>query len=135
MFKVGDSMTQSKKRYISFVKWLLLFLIITMSTIIILEEVVTTQAFALLPPSEEFYVNDNAQVLTEGTKSLILEESEKFFLRVGSPQVVVLTVNNLEGQVITEYARQTGLEWSVGGSKMLRGILIVLAVEECVLSS
>ena len=90
-------------------------------------------AWALLPPSEDFYVNDYAQVLSDSTKKMIIQESTEFARRAFGPQVVVLTINNgLEGLGIEEYARQTGRELAIGGYKMIRGILIVLEVKESI---
>ena len=84
----------------------------------------------LLDLSSCAYLNDFAKLLSRQTKEYIIQSGNFFAEKIGCPQVMVLTVNSLEGKKIADYASQIGEEWSIGGPKMKRGILILLAEKE-----
>ena len=57
---------------------------------------------AIVSPTNEFYVNDYANVLSEDTKNYILENSAKLYDKTGA-QIVVVTVKNMDSSAIEDY--------------------------------
>ncbi len=74
-----------------------------------------------------FYVNDYADVLSDETESQILSTALDLKNQT-SAQVVVLTINSLEGEEISDYAVETFRNWGIGGKDNNNGVLIVLSV-------
>ena len=74
-----------------------------------------------------FYVNDYADVLSDETESQILSTAVDLERQTGA-QVVVLTVNSLEGEEISDYAVETFRDWGIGDEESDNGVLIVLSV-------
>ena len=74
-----------------------------------------------------FYVNDYADVLSDETESHILSTAVDLERQTGA-QVVVLTVNSLEGEEISDYAVETFRDWGIGDEEKNNGVLIVLSV-------
>lgn len=84
---------------------------------------------AMPKATDEFYVNDFANVLTDETKKYIIEQGNKMYNSYGA-QIVVATVNNLEGKDINTYSLEMAREYKIGSSKKNSGLLILLAVSE-----
>ncbi len=76
--------------------------------------------------TEEFYVNDFAGVLTSGQEQGIVS-SAKSLHKETEAQVVVLTVESLEGKSIEEYAIEVAREWGIGDKEKNNGVLILLS--------
>ncbi len=86
---------------------------------------------ALPQPSEEFYVNDQASLLTEATKTEILNKNASLNQSYGV-QLVVYTVQTLPGSDFAgrvEYLRSLISAWQVGGAGG-RGLLVALSVSD-----
>lgn len=77
----------------------------------------------------EFYVNDYADVLSEETEAKILNTAVTMHNDT-TAEVVVLTVNSLEGEDIADYAVETLRSWGIGDKDKDNGAIIVLAIEE-----
>ena len=79
--------------------------------------------------TSEFYVNDYADILTP--------EAENKILAIGndlcddtSAQVVVLTVESLGGEDISEFAVETFRKWGIGDEDKDNGVLIVFSLND-----
>lgn len=77
-------------------------------------------------PTNEFYVNDFANVLSDETASYIMENSPALEQQTGA-QIVVTTVESLDGQEPQDYALTMAREWGIGDSEQDNGVLILLA--------
>ncbi len=86
-------------------------------------------ALAFIAASEEFYVNDRAEVLSEDTEKTIIEQNRLLEEKTGA-QVVVATVRYLEGYYCDEYAVTLFNDWGVGDADKNNGMLLLLATEE-----
>ncbi len=86
-------------------------------------------AGAVVKPTDEFYVNDYAEVLSPATRQHIMSKSPSLYKQTGA-QIVVLTVKSLEGLSVEEYALTVGREWGIGGKEKNNGLLILLATED-----
>lgn len=77
-------------------------------------------------PSEQFYVLDEAQVLSESTVQTILTKNEALYTQYGV-QIVVLTVSDLQNRDIKDYASDVYDAWKIGGANA-KGLLLVLDI-------
>lgn len=78
--------------------------------------------------TDEFYVNDFANLFTEKDKQVMMENAVKLAEEYDGIQVVVSTVNSLNGNQIEQYAYSMYEEYGIGKDSM--GILILLSVED-----
>lgn len=81
-------------------------------------------------PSTDFYYNDQAGLLSDATKALILTKNAE--LSTDSIQLVVLTMNALPVTGYTErveYLRSVMSSWKVGGDGG-RGLILALSVSD-----
>ncbi len=79
--------------------------------------------------TNEFYVNDYADVLSEETEKEILNTAV-VMENDTTAQIVVLTIDTLNGEDIADYAVETLREWKIGTEEDDNGALIVLSVED-----
>lgn len=79
--------------------------------------------------TQTFYVNDFADVLSQETEDEILSAALDLYNQT-TAQVVVLTVNNLDGDEISDYALETFRNWGIGDKDKNNGVLIVLSIED-----
>ena len=80
-------------------------------------------------PTSAFYVNDFANILSDDTEREILSEGVKLASETKA-QVVVVTVNSLEGDSVENYAWQLFQEWGIGDSEQNNGVLLLVAMED-----
>lgn len=108
---------QSKKRQrIYFAFFLLLFIILTNMTNVTLA--------AVISPTSDFYVNDNAGILTTTTKQYIKNTNVELQKKTGA-QIVVVTVKSLDGMSIEDYANQLFNSWGIGDKNKDNGLLLL----------
>ena len=77
---------------------------------------------------ESFYVYDQAEVLGESAENNLVIRAKNLFNHTEA-QVVIVTVNTLNGQNIETYANNILTEWKIGGEEG-RGIILLLDIEE-----
>lgn len=88
-----------------------------------------TVALAVVAPTSAGYVNDYANVLSDETEQYIMEQSAALDQATGA-QVVVVTVDFLDGMDIENYAYTLFNEWGIGDAKKNNGLLLLLAIGE-----
>lgn len=79
-----------------------------------------------LKPTENFYVNDFADVISAEDESEILSKAVALNQKT-TAQVVVVTVESLDGKDAWEYALELGREWGVGDKEKDNGAVILLS--------
>ncbi len=87
---------------------------------------------ACAPSSEKApkaWINDHANLLTEQEADYLAQVAMSLEDSVGS-QMVVLTIDSLNGESIEELARRTANEWGIGRAEYNDGVLIAIAVRE-----
>ena len=87
----------------------------------------TIRVYAIEKPTQEFYVNDYANVLSSETKNHIINKSLELYNK-DKTQVVVSVVNSLEGLTVEEYALEMFREFGIGDKELNNGILLLLSV-------
>lgn len=78
--------------------------------------------------TDEFYVNDFANLFSEADKQVMIANAVELAENYDGIQVVVTTVNSLNGNEIEEYAYSMYEQYGIGRDGM--GILILLSVED-----
>lgn len=72
---------------------------------LILFFIICNHVHALVQQSTEFYVNDTANILSNETKEYIISINQNLESQTGA-QIVVVTVTDLEGLGVEDYATQ-----------------------------
>jgi uncharacterized protein len=87
------------------------------------------KAAALDVPRATGYVNDRADILSSGAERK-LERFLQGFEKSDSTQIVVLTIDSLEGEALDEYAIKVAESWGMGRKGKDNGALLLVAKEE-----
>ena len=85
--------------------------------------------FKLPEPSKEFYVYDEANVISDSTESHIIDINKELYEKTKA-QIVVVSVNSLEDRPKEDYALELFRKWGIGGSKENNGLLFLVAPNE-----
>ncbi len=81
-------------------------------------------------PTSSFYVLDGADVLSDKTEATIIDTGVRFEQTRSQPQIVVITVESLEGMSVEEYAVEVFEQWGIGQEKEDNGVLVLFAKQE-----
>lgn len=104
--------------------------IISLLLIAVLSFSVCVPALAVVEQSEQFYVADYANVLSPDTEKLICDYNGALEQQCEGAQIVVVTVDYLDGMYSDEYAVKLFNDWGVGSAEHNNGVLLLLAIEE-----
>ena len=77
-------------------------------------------------PTDQFFVNDFAEIMTEADKDTVYTAGAAL-QQATTAQVVVVTVDSLNGKTIEDYALQLGRDWGVGDKEKNNGVVILLS--------
>ena len=80
-------------------------------------------SYALEVPALKGRVNDYADMISPEAESL-LEERLKSFEMSDSTQVVILTVNSLEGDALEDFTIRVAEKWKIGQTKKDNGVIL-----------
>lgn len=89
----------------------------------------TTKVYAIVTPTANFYVNDYANLLSEDTKSYIMQVNQSLQEQTGA-QIVVVTIPSLEGSSLEEYATTLFRNFGIGDRTKNNGLLLLLSLKE-----
>ena len=87
-------------------------------------------AFAVVGQSDSFYAADYANVLSAETEQMICDYNGALEQQCQGAQIVVVTVEYLDGMYSDEYAYQLFNDWGVGSADNNNGMLLLLATAE-----
>ena len=87
-------------------------------------------AYAVVDKSDSFYVADYANVLSADTEQRICDYNGALEQQCSGAQIVVVTVDYLDGMYCDDYAYELFNSWGVGSSEYNNGMLLLLAVQE-----
>ena len=87
-------------------------------------------ASAVVDKSDEFYVADYAGVLSDTLEERIISLNGDLEYYCKGAQLVVVTVEYLDGMYSDEYAMQLFNNWGVGNAQENNGMLLLLATQE-----
>jgi uncharacterized protein len=83
-------------------------------------------ALVKLPPAEDRSIQDFAGVFSPDVVRLLEQRHRELYEKTGVALVIV-TVKNLEGEPIDDFAVRAGKEWGVGKKGQDRGIVVALS--------
>ena len=86
-------------------------------------------ALAVVEPTSVFYVADYADVLSSDTEDYIVQQNEALWEATGA-QLVVVTVDFLDGMYSDEYAAEIFHSWGIGDADANNGFLLLLSPGE-----
>ena len=86
------------------------------------------QATALEQPTKMFYTGDYASVLSDTTENFIIENSAALSESTGA-QIVVVTVQDLDGRDVMDYGLDILRTWEVGSEKN-NGVVILVSIND-----
>lgn len=86
-------------------------------------------AFDIPKPTKNFYVNDFAGLLSEESKSYIMSINKDLHDQTKA-QVVVVTIESLDGADLEEYATDLFRQYGIGDKEEDNGVLILLSHED-----
>ena len=88
-------------------------------------------AISLPKPTAEFFVNDFANVIDAEDEQAIFNMAKSLYESSGnSTQVVVVTIDSLDGNSLEEYANELFNQWGIGSKENDDGVLLLLAVND-----
>ena len=98
---------------------------------LILSILLSVSAFAInLPePTSNFFVNDFADVIDDEVEDELQAIGASLYSET-TAQVVVVTVDSLDGYDVSEYALELGREWGVGSEDADNGVVLLLSVND-----
>ncbi|MBQ8952706.1 MAG: TPM domain-containing protein, partial [Clostridia bacterium] len=85
-------------------------------------------ATSVLKPTDDFYVNDSANVLSDETEGHIILNNDTLYNACGA-QIVFVTLDTTGTTKLENYAYNLFNEWKIGGSNGT-GLLLVMAIED-----
>lgn len=103
-------------------------LIISLVIIILILNLAST-SYGIVSKTSEFYVNDSANLIDANNEDYIINMNKSLEEKTGA-QIVVVTVENLEGEAIEEYATELFREYGIGDKEKNNGVLLLCALEE-----
>ncbi len=89
----------------------------------------TVSAASFPSPTDRFFVNDFAGVLSAQDEETIYAMGVQLYEKTGA-QVVAVTIDDLDGSDVDEYALLLGREWGVGDDEKDTGVVLLLSLND-----
>ena len=91
--------------------------------------IITNRSEAVVSQTADFYVNDSAKVLDASLENYIISTNKSLYSQTGA-QIVVVTINSLEGEGLEEYANELFRQYGIGDKKKNNGVLMLLSIQD-----
>ena len=91
--------------------------------------IITNRSEAVVSQTSDFYVNDSAKVLDASLENYIISTNKSLYSQTGA-QIVVVTINSLEGEGLEEYANELFRQYGIGDKKKNNGVLMLLSIQD-----
>ncbi len=104
--------------------------VFTLFSVLILTLSLSFSSFAInLPePTNDFFVNDFVNIIDDSDESELMKIGVDLYEQT-TAQIIVVTIDSLDGYDVDEYALELGREWGVG-SKDNNGVVILLSLSD-----
>ncbi len=124
MFRMSNS--DLKKRRSTTVKRAAFALIMPILSLILMLGISVPAAASDIPEAtSDFYINDFADILSQSTKDYIIEANKDLNAKTGA-QIVVTTIDTLNGEDIETYATEMFRSYGIGDSEKNNGVLFLI---------
>lgn len=80
-------------------------------------------------PTNNFFVNDFANVIDDEVEIELQAIGEDIYKQT-TAQIVVVTVDSLDGYAVEDYALELGREWGVGSAEADNGVVLLMSVND-----
>jgi len=91
---------------------------------------IAAPALAAVPnPDSDFYVLDQANVISSSTEDYIIANNDQLYESCGA-QIVFVTVDDTDGDAIDDYSNELFDKWNIGSSKENNGFLVLMAIDD-----
>lgn len=100
------------------------FIVVTL--VLSLTFTIFAAAINLPQPTSNFFVNDFANVIDDDVENELQSIGASLYKQT-TAQVVVVTVDSLDGYDVEEYALELGREWGVGSEETNNGVVLLLS--------
>ena len=77
-------------------------------------------------PTTDFYMNDYAGILSSETEEFVMQNSVKLAAATKA-QIVVVTINSLDGKSIESYATELFRDYGIGDKELNNGVLLLVS--------
>ncbi len=104
-------------------------LITLLLTLLLLILPLSAYAVQVADPTDDFYVADYANVLSDEVEGLIVLNNDRLEEACGA-QIVVVMVDSISGSTIESYAYTLFNEWGIGSKDKSNGLLLLVAVND-----
>lgn len=104
------------------------FLCVLCAVVLLLALVGCGESHGKFEPTERFFVNDYADVIDDAAENEIYEKGVALE-QATTAQVIVVTVKNISGNVISDFAVELGRDWGVGTKEEDNGVVILLCTD------
>lgn len=103
--------------------------LLAVAALLLLAAALPAAALVRLPPPEDRSIHDLAGVLSPGTVSALEARHAELFQKTGVALVVV-TIPDVEGEPLGDFAVRVAKEWGVGKKGQDRGIVVAITTGE-----
>lgn len=86
------------------------------------------QTMSYPEPTERFFVNDYADVMTDEDEQAVYEAGVALY-EATEAQIVLLTVDDIGGQSLEDYSLHIARDWGLGDEEKDNGILLLFTVD------
>ena len=124
MFRMFNS-DFKKRRSATVKRAALAFIMPFLSLILMLGISVPAAASDIPEATSDFYVNDFADILSQSTKDYIIEANKDLNAKTGA-QIVVTTIDTLNGEDIETYATEMFRSYGIGDREKNNGVLFLI---------
>ncbi|MEG2697611.1 MAG: TPM domain-containing protein, partial [Ruthenibacterium sp.] len=81
-----------------------------------------------IQPTDNFYVYDGANVLSDATEKAIVNKNIALQQACGA-QIVVASINGSEGITLEQYTYEVASAWGIGDKQKNNGVLLMLDIQ------
>ncbi len=124
MFRIFNS-DLKKRRSTTVKRAALAFIMPVLSLILMLGISIPAVASDIPDATSDFYVNDFADILSQSTKDYIIEANKDLNAKTGA-QIVVTTIDTLDGEDIETYANEMFRSYGIGDREKNNGVLFLI---------
>ncbi|MBQ4572532.1 MAG: TPM domain-containing protein [Clostridia bacterium] len=86
-------------------------------------------AISLPEPTNDFFVNDFVNIIDEDDDAEIMKIGADLYEQT-TAQIIIVTIDSLDGYDVDEYALELGREWGVGSENNDNGVVILLSLSD-----
>ena len=105
-------------------------IIVLLCTLLLISSLsLSSYAISLPEPTNDFFVNDFVNIIDDADESEMMRIGADLYEQT-TAQVVVVTIDSLDGYDVDEYALELGRKWGVGSKDNDNGVVLLLSLSD-----